>query len=192
MVRGMWKADVTMFFRCLCEVVPKRIPNIGGVLFCTVIIFFLFVLIEGRTNWSQIKRRKREYIYRFLLAFFIAVFLNVTIVGRDKAVQYQFELTPFQSYMCIFRERDMYRLIENAMNIILLMPIGMLLPMCFACFKKVFRTFGITFLFVVIIESIQLFCRVGVFEVDDIIHNMVGIVGGIGLYTFVIRRYCTG
>lgn len=63
-------------------------------------------------------------------------------------------------------------------NIIPFMPFGCLLPVVYPKTSSFIKVFIIGFLFILSIETFQFFTKLGVFDVDDIILNMIGICMG--------------
>lgn len=63
-------------------------------------------------------------------------------------------------------------------NIIPFVPFGFLLPTYFKKAKTFKKVFAVGFLFIVFAEAFQFITRLGSFDVDDIILNMVGIIFG--------------
>jgi glycopeptide antibiotics resistance protein len=71
-------------------------------------------------------------------------------------------------------------------NILAFMPFGFCLPIISLKETKLYRVFFWTFGFSVAIETIQLFYKIGIFDVDDIILNTFG--GILGYWCFCILR----
>jgi len=63
-------------------------------------------------------------------------------------------------------------------NIIPFMPFGFFLPLVFQKANSWIRVLGIGFCSILLIELFQFFTRLGTFDVDDIILNMIGIMSG--------------
>ena len=84
-------------------------------------------------------------------------------------------LMPFHSWRIIIRNgfrRSSYQLAQVLLNILLLSPIGLLMPV-FVKRKRLVILFG--FCFSLLIEVLQLVLRRGFFETDDLIHNTLGV-----------------
>lgn len=120
------------------------------------------------------------------LSYLIFVFSSTVFTRMPGERRYQLEL--FWSWKEIFdpigragAETENGLLLENLLNMVMLLPAGLLLP--FAAGRKVklwhgmFIGIGISFF----IEISQLiFCR-GLFEFDDIIHNGLGCMAGVAV-----------
>lgn len=72
-------------------------------------------------------------------------------------------------------------------NVIPFVPFGVFLPLAFQKANSWRRVLGIGFLSVLLIELFQFFTRLGTFDVDDIILNMIGIVCGHFILRFARR-----
>jgi glycopeptide antibiotics resistance protein len=81
---------------------------------------------------------------------------------------------------------------EDVFNVIMLIPVGFLLPAC----KKNGAKSGIgirgimliTFLISLTIEMLQLVLKRGLFEFDDMFHNTLGGVIGYGIYVLFRKK----
>lgn len=145
-------------------------------------------------------RRKmsyRSYIGIVLLSFYHMFLFWITIIERTPKTQYSYELELFWSYRNAFSGHPEL-LWENFWNVVLFVPIGILLTMIFArkfIFSKekmknrYFLVSVNTFLLSMIIESIQLVTKRGLFELDDIFHNTLGGVIGLLLCLVGIHLY---
>jgi glycopeptide antibiotics resistance protein len=66
-------------------------------------------------------------------------------------------------------------------NVAAFMPLGFLLPLAFKRFKAA-KTFMVAFALILFAEVMQLVSRRGVFDVDDLLLNMLGSIIGYGIY----------
>ncbi len=76
-------------------------------------------------------------------------------------------------------------------NIIPFVPFGFLLPVCFKKTKTFKNVFTVGFFFIILLEAFQFITRLGSFDVDDIILNMIGIIFGyilLRVLQLVLRR----
>lgn len=110
--------------------------------------------------------------------------LSTPVLARPVHTDYQYMLLPFWSYGEILEGRTDL-LIENIANVIMLAPVGFLLPIVVRLDGK--KTLLIGFLFSLSIELLQLLLKRGLFEFDDMIHNIVGCLLG-----YVIIRLISG
>ena len=89
------------------------------------------------------------------------------------------ELTPFWSYVGALKRAELRE--EILLNIILYIPFGYLVHYAFPkleCWTVV----CMGFLLLEFTETVQLFFKLGLCEVDDLISNTLGTLTGVGLY----------
>ncbi|MCI8506193.1 MAG: VanZ family protein [Lachnospiraceae bacterium] len=121
------------------------------------------------------------------LVFYLSLVYASTVFGRKVRATYTYELMPFWSYQEIAAGNTKL-LIENFWNVMLLLPVGILLPVCTE--RTRLRSVAFTgFILSGTIEVAQLVMKRGLFEFDDIFHNVAGTAIGYGIYT-ASRYYC--
>jgi glycopeptide antibiotics resistance protein len=120
-----------------------------------------------------------------LLSVYVFLVFASTVFSRKVKADYAYEFVPFWSYRRIMAgSRSLFW--EDVFNVIMLIPVGFLLPAC----KKNGAKSGIgirgimliTFLISLTIEMLQLVLKRGLFEFDDMFHNTLGGVIGYGIY----------
>lgn len=120
------------------------------------------------------KNKKFEYIFAILFGGYIAVVLWVTLFSRLGAGVKSF-LLPFYSYTRILKG-DWKFLLEDIGNIVLLFPLGIALNQ--VGIKKVKKIALIGISTSLCIETFQFIFALGTFEMDDLLHNTLGVVFG--------------
>lgn len=170
----------------------------------------LMVFITRQLTNSLSPERFRSVI-RLLLPAYLLLNLYFTFLMREPSEDYPIILTPLHSYFVILgwdiQELSALRqilqgaweepiafafesLIGIVQNLILFMPFGFLL--CGATDQpRTSRILLLGFLLSLSIELCQLFFRLGWFEVDDILHNVLGTYLGICLYRRAVKRTST-
>lgn len=113
-----------------------------------------------------------------LLVTYIFLVFSSTVFSRHYTGVHSYRLLPFWSYREIYKEDRMELLVENLLNVILLMPVGFLLPVI-SRRMKLRHIILVAFVMSYTIEVLQLiFCK-GLFEwVDDPFHNVLGAAAG--------------
>lgn len=116
--------------------------------------------------------------------------------GKNSILQYmslQSNFVPFQTiggYIAALRSGSMSRSIpvQNLLgNLLLFAPMGVYLPLLFTGMRS-FRKAMITTLGLLLgIELLQMFTRLGAFDIDDLILNMAGAMLGYGIYILYHR-----
>lgn len=96
----------------------------------------------------------------------------------------EYNLMPFKTILNLIGNYDKYDFtfwIYNLLgNIVVFIPLGVLLTLVIKR-GSIKNTLGTSFLIILLAESMQLVTRVGVFDVDDIILNLLGCLVGYAL-----------
>ena len=74
-------------------------------------------------------------------------------------------------------------------NIIPFIPFGFLLPIAYKKFSSAISVFCVGLASILLIELFQFFTKLGSFDVDDIILNMIGIVCGYLMFLVMKRIF---
>lgn len=127
-----------------------------------------------------------------LLAEYVFLLFGSTVLFRyesDAISGHNFQL--FWSYRAYLSGENPNFLVENIMNVLVFMPVGILIGTQLSqkgWLVALLVGAGIS----VSIESLQYFLRRGFSEVDDVVHNTIGCILGyilvIGLRVIVLRR----
>ena len=152
----------------------KYVQWIGWVLFLPYSFVLLFKLLIGRS------------------AFYFGNLKYFFETGDWHAIHGGLiNLVPFKSTIRYLTEFDSYNLdivLMNTLgNVIIFIPFGFLLPLLFKQINNVKIASKIFIKFILLIESLQLLTFTGVFDIDDIILNMLGALIGYG--SFVGMKY---
>lgn len=132
-----------------------------------------------------------ERFYTILIPFYTVFLLYLMFFGFGRT-QYEMNivrLSPLYSTFSFMKETILWKtIIINVLgNIIMFMPFGFL----GIVFPKLlnFKALIIKFLSaIIIIESLQYFTRLGVFDIDDIILNTIGVAIGFWFYRIRASR----
>lgn len=137
--------------------------------------------------FAFIKGSYKKRISVALFSSYLFFILSCTLIAREGGDSIQFNFSPFWTYKAIseggWKARILFQ--EVVMNIFMLIPVGFFLP---ALTERVglSRTVIIGFLLSVFIEGMQLISYRGFCEIDDIIHNTLGVICGYGLFKVMI------
>lgn len=116
---------------------------------------------------------------RTLFPAYVLLIFVFTVFIRLPNNEYTAYLIPLWSYREIVQTHNMKLLFENIGNILIFVPVGFLLP---ACGYREKNNCGFTLFFgvclTVFVELFQFVTRVGTFETDDIINNLIGVISG--------------
>ena len=119
------------------------------------------------------------------LVVFLGIVFGSTVFTRIGTVR-QYELLPFWSWREVICNHDRELLKENLLNVILLLPAGILLPLIANHKIKWYQALLIGILMSATIELSQLIFMRGLFEWDDMIHNGLGCMVGAVLVNWMI------
>ena len=173
--------------------------NTGGTIHPTymgeLVYNFFFISSVFFTNrlianyyYDTIEDRKRmnKVSYIIALVIYIIMFFNLTIFGRIINWYNTFNLIPFKTIIGYWAFPSAYNTTINILgNIVILMPVQFLIMKIFDI-KKFKTSLIIDISLSLLIEIIQLITHSGVFDIDDIILNVLGMSI---IYVIVIDKY---
>jgi glycopeptide antibiotics resistance protein len=170
----------------------------------TPVYFLISFIIAVLTAFISIHLQRHgrmnivQSIALTLLTTYIFLVFSSTVFSRTSMDHYCYELIPFWSYREILQGRydAQYLFWENILNVFMLLPMGVLLPVVIRPVLKdkkkdrVFiRVVMMGFLTSLTIEILQLVSKRGMFEFDDMFHNTLGVVIGYCIWK-IMRRFC--
>ena len=128
--------------------------------------------------WKGVAQGVR-YASGFLLAEYVALLMYFTVFIRPEKGERELLLIPFWSYKAI-AEGTRVLIQEHIMNVAVFIPIGILLAIVLKgmrWWKVLLAGTGVS----LIVEVMQYIMRRGYCEIDDVIHNSIGCLIGLGL-----------
>lgn len=137
------------------------------------------------------KRKKMSILLIFVFIIYLAALVYFVFFaeeyGRTEiSNELKYNLMPFQEIKRYIEYRAMIGMpavILNLLgNVVAFIPFGFLLPMISSAERRSYMIFFLSLELSLIIEVIQLFTRVGSFDVDDLILNTLG--GLIGYWAY--------
>lgn len=132
-----------------------------------IALLFVFVVIKFKGSFHELSDRINSYAMRGLI---------------------NYNLVPFRSISVQIRRISQWWALKNLLgNIIPFMPFGFLLPIAYRNFNSFTKFIGMGIVTILFIELFQLFTKLGSFDIDDIILNMLGIICGY-LMLILIKR----
>ena len=111
-----------------------------------------------------------------LLLPYLFLVLSSTVFKRKLRFSMLYRLELFHSYRIILQKgisRTRYRTSQVLLNIMMLSPIGFLMPVIMK--RRRWITVLVGYLFSLLIEVLQLLLRRGCFDVDDLFNNTLGV-----------------
>lgn len=136
-------------------------------LFLGIVVFLL---------WKGRKKGFRMSLGLFLMVYMIIIYCS-TVIFRVTGSENGHDFMPFWSYGAYFRGENPRLLLENIMNMVVFVPVGVLLGLAFDRIKWS-QVLIIGCCTSVSIEVLQFMLKRGFAEVDDVIHNTIGCVLG--------------
>ena len=150
-----------------------RVPSELWVVLSAIICIGLVCIF----SLVKVKEKKWQYSSVLCLTIYVSIMLCNTVIFRTEGNMSRVVLIPFWSYMEAVKESRSFYLIENLLNIVLFVPVGLFLKMSFRNMRFIPIVFcGL--LLSLVIETSQLLLQRGWFEVDDMMHNTLGTVLG--------------
>lgn len=157
----------------LYQDIPQEVYEGLLSVFCLGVVLFI--------AWKEFKTGLRHSANLLLLEYIFLIFCS-TVIFRATGETRQYDFHPFWSY----DRPDL--LIENIMNVVVFMPVGILLGFMFqvSCFKMTWwKALLIGLCISVTIETLQFYFMKGFSELDDVMHNTLGCVVGYMIFAIV-------
>lgn len=122
----------------------------------------------------------------FFLCEYMFIVLVSTVLSRKSSTEYLYKLELFWSYRNFFRIGAVGVLFENFYNTLLLLPYGLL---CQVLCKRMtmIKILVSGSVISITIELLQLVFKRGYFELEDIFHNILGVLLGYMLYKLLCK-----
>lgn len=158
----------------LYQDVPQEVYEGLLSVFCLGLVIFI--------AWKGFKTGLRYSAILLLVEYVFLIFCS-TVIFRATGETRQYDFHPFWSYS----RPDL--LVENIMNVIVFIPIGMILGSLLRVKGSWLIALLIGCSVSVTIEAMQYFLHRGFAETDDVMHNTVGCVIGYGIYKLVRYGY---
>lgn len=158
------KKGFGIYFSSLINNVPHIVYMLLLVLF---VIVAVLLLVFKHSEFKQ-------SISRLLIVEYSVILYFITVFSRKAHSVRRYDFTPFWSY----EKPDL--LLENVMNVVVFIPVGILLGLAFSNIK-LWKVVVIGLLLSLPIEILQFFLKKGFAEIDDVMHNTIGCMLGYGL-----------
>lgn len=109
------------------------------------------------------------------------------VAGIPYWQQLKINLIPLQTIRLFWRllghsKYRIHALVNLLGNIIMFIPLGYLLPMCFSGLQRLWKTLLVSALLIISVELMQLVTLLGSCDVDDLLLNLPGALVGYGLF----------
>ena len=159
----------------------------------SIIISSLFIII-GNTIYSNYyvekidDKKKMIKLSQIIVFIYYCIFMfNMTVFARYNT-SYGYNLIPFKSISYLFNNGSIYNIIINLFgNLVIFMSLEYFIIELLNKRKFILNLF-ISSLIIIIIEIIQYVFKIGVFDIDDIILCLFGMMMFYFLYTKIINK----
>ena len=145
----------------------------------------VFLIVNGKVNTCRYKNAA------FISLIFISIFfiLSKTVFTRNHEQLSSLSLIPFESYLKVTGGANKELLRQNYMNVLLFYPLGLVSGLLSSKkYQKVLWLFSF-FILSVLIELVQYKFCLGYSEIDDVIHNTLGVLTGIMVSYLDVKRF---
>jgi len=156
------------------------ISYLGEIIYNSFFMIMVFVVNRMVANnfYDKLEDRERmnKISFIIILVLYLILLLNLTVFGRRYSSFNSFNLIPFKTIIECFIYPHSHNIIVNLLgNFIILMPVEYLIIKIFNI--KSFKTnLIISICISFLVEIVQLISHAGVFDIDDIILNVLGML----------------
>lgn len=121
-----------------------------------------------------------------LVVGYIVFILSKTIIGRPETEEYTYDLLPFWSYLALIRGEGVNLWMCIYLNVLFFIPLGALLWFALKN-RKWWKALLFSIVLSLCIEVAQLVFKRGLFEFDDVFHNVLGCMLGYWSVNMIAR-----
>lgn len=168
-----------------------NISRIKWVLVFGLVFMILLLFLRKKDCVKQHANPIATMVCGILLSLSCSFIFVMTLFERSVGADFSFRVKPFESYYIAFAQGGIEVMLQIIINIMMFVPIGFLLPCCFKLYEKCRYVLTTTVIVSVSIELFQLSFKIGLFETDDVINNVLGAMMGLGIYVVAkkMRNY---
>ena len=155
----------------------SKITYLGEIVYNTFFIISVFLTNRFISNnyydTLDDRRRMNKISYIMIFVIYLIMLFNMTIFSRA-IYETRFNIIPFKTILGYWAFPTPYNIAVNVVgNIVIMMPVQFLLIKIFNL-KNFKKCFAIDVALVILIEILQFISNTGVFDIDDIILNLIG------------------
>jgi len=181
------------------KVIHFRLTLFVMLLFMLIIILYAsYFLFSKRKLIPTLKENNvidyKKVVVIIISIFYIIVLIDSTLLNRGINTS-NINLNLMSSYKHAWYNISKSGYKHIILNIIMTVPLGVLLPLLHRRFQKLVCVIATGFLIILSIEFIQLITTFGIFDVDDIFNNIIGLLIGfgvtMGIFIFTEKKMCS-
>ena len=158
--------------------------------FCEIMCFSVLFIIAAIISCALLRYKKivlSQAVAGLVLLLFLGIVFGSTVFTRTPKPYFDYELELFWSWKAVYNgNQELMK--ENLLNMILLFPVGILLPFLHRHKLSWCRGLIAGILISLFIETNQLIFRRGLFEWDDMIHNGIGCMSGCIISSWFMKQ----
>jgi len=156
----------------------------GAAGFTVILLGYLFYRkkLDGKYKIS-----KRKFAVLFLLLGWFLVVLGLTTLSRGANYSDDFNFNLFSGYVNAWNKWSLSELQLILFNMIMFLPMGFLLPLLSKRAERFNVMFCVSLAVTFGIEILQFVTSTGIFELDDLFHNVLGSIMGYALIMGVLH-----
>ncbi len=129
---------------------------------------------------------KMQFTSFFLFTAWLVVVIGITMFSRGANFQGWINFRLFSGYINAWNNWSLSEFQLIIFNMLMFMPLGFLLPLSGKRLRHFAPVLLVSFLVTVCLEIVQMLTGKGIFELDDILHNIIGSIAGYFLITAIL------
>lgn len=158
----------------MAEIIVRDIFDTVSYLKYGFFISFLLTILLVILQYLHTKSLRVDYVLKYMIfVFYVTALIQITLLSRESGSRIAMDLIPFSTWGTSARSRA-----YEYENMLLFLPMGILLPVCFKCFGKLRYACPAFILISCLIELTQHITQRGYMQTDDVIMNGIGGVCG--------------
>ena len=177
-----WNA-IEAYFRLYSRSIYRGIPSY----LCFALLLVAVVGIVLIVTNQKVEHKWRAF-GQLVFWEYVAFILCMTVFFREGVEERAFNLMPFWSYTAESADLQHSLYVEGLMNVLMFVPFGLLIGCAYRSIgwkRMLASTVGLTLL----IEVLQFIYKRGFAELDDVMHNTLGAVIGLGIITLTVKGF---
>ena len=164
---------ITIFSRLFQWGVPALIGGVG----------FVFLFVSGYLIYKKVLHGKKELTkVQITSAFFLCCWgilvIGLTALSRGSNFTGSLNIDFLSGYISAWNNWSISELQLILFNMLMFTPLGFLLPLLWRKAEKLWVSLAISFAVTASLETFQFFTGTGIFELDDLFHNLIGSLFG--------------
>ncbi|MGE7129018.1 VanZ family protein [Lysinibacillus xylanilyticus] len=152
-----------------------------GIEYILIALYYFFYYRKKPSDQKKQIHIRKLFIGAVFIGYIIFV-LELTIFGRGTSHYLQMNLQPFSGYIDAWKKYSLRDLQNCIFNILMFVPLGVFLPLMNSKFKKIKWLLLVVVSATLSIETYQTLSGSGIFELDDLMNNLLGGIIGYQLY----------